>query len=125
MAARKFYGFRWVLSDLSVKLAEATKGVMGVGEVKVIPETKEVLFLAPLPDRRRRIDLRQLYALMGQFVSDMTALAAHPFTCPFFCTVKEIAPFIVEVTPDEEVEDNPTEVKVVDVSDGGHGDETA
>jgi hypothetical protein len=125
MAAKKFYGFRWVLTNLSVKLAEATKGVMGVGEVKVNPKTKEVLFLAPLPDRRRRIDLRQLYSLMGQFVSDMTALAAHPFTYPFFCTVKRVAPFIVEVIPDEEVEDSPTDVKVVDVSDGGHGDETA
>jgi hypothetical protein len=39
---------------------------MGVGEVKVSAETKEVLFLAPLPDKRRQIDLRQLYALMGQ-----------------------------------------------------------
>lgn len=125
MAAKKFYGFRWVLTDLTVKLAEATKSVMGVGEVKVIPETKEVLFLAPLPDKRRQIDLRQLYSSMGQFVSDMTALAAHPFTYPFFCTVKELAPFIVEVIPDEEVEDSPAEVMVVDVSDGGHGDETA
>ena len=125
MAAERFYGFRWVLTDLAVKLAEATKGVMGVGEVKVIPETKEVLFLAPLPDKRRQIDLRQLYTLMGQLVTDMTAMAAHPFTYPFFCTVKELAPFIVEVIPDEEIEDSPAEVKVVDVSDGGHGDETA
>jgi hypothetical protein len=125
MAAQKFYGFRWVLTDLSVKLAEAVKVVMGVGEVKVLPETKEVLFLAPLPDRRRQIDLRQVYSLMGQLVTDMTALTAHPFTYPFFCTVKDVAPFIVEVIPDEEVEDSPADVKVVDVSDGGHGDETA
>jgi hypothetical protein len=126
MAAQKFYGFRWVLTDLAVKLAEAVKAVMGVGEVKVVPETNEVLFLAPLPDKRRQIDLRQVYSLMGQLVTDMTALAAHPFTYPFFCTVKELAPFIVEVIPDdEEVEDSPADVKVVDVSDGGHGDETA
>jgi hypothetical protein len=125
MAAQKFYGFRWVLTDLSVKLAEAVKAVVGVGEVRVIPETKEVLFLAPLPDKRRQIDLRQVYSLMGQLVTDMSALTAHPFTYPFFCTVKELAPFIVEVIPDEEVEDSPTDVKVVDVSDGGHGDETA
>jgi hypothetical protein len=125
MAAKKFYGFRWVLTKSTVKLAEATKGVMGVGDVKVIPETKEVLFLAPLPDKRRRIDLRQLYSLMGQFVSGMTVMTAHPFTCPFFCTVKEIAPFIVEVIPDEEIKDSPDKVKVVDVGDGGHGDETA
>jgi hypothetical protein len=125
MAAKKFYGFRWVLTDLSVKLAEAVKAVVGVGEVRVIPETKEVLFLAPLPDKRRQIDLRQVYSLMGQLVTDMSALTAHPFTYPFFCTVKELAPFIVEVIPDEEVEDSPTDVKVVDVSDGGHGDETA
>jgi hypothetical protein len=125
MATQKFYGFRWVLTDLSVKLAEAVKAVMGVGEVKVVPETNEVLFLAPLPDKRRQIDLRQVYSLMGQLVTDMTALAAHPFTYPFFCTVKELAPFIVEVIPDEEVEDSPTDVKVVDVSDGGHGDEAA
>jgi hypothetical protein len=113
------------LTDLSVKLAEAVKAVVGVGEVRVIPETKEVLFLAPLPDKRRQIDLRQVYSLMGQLVTDMSALTAHPFTYPFFCTVKELAPFIVEVIPDEEVEDSPTDVKVVDVSDGGHGDETA
>jgi hypothetical protein len=125
MAAQKFYGFRWVLTDLSVKLAEAVKTVVGVGEVRVISETKEVLFLAPLPDKRRQIDLRQVYSLMGQLVTDMSALTAHPFTYPFFCTVKELAPFIVEVIPDEEVEDSPTDVKVVDVSDGGHGDETA
>jgi hypothetical protein len=125
MAAQKFYGFRWVLTDLSVKLAEAVKAVVGVGEVRVISETKEVLFLAPLPDKRRQIDLRQVYSLMGQLVTDMSALTAHPFTYPFFCTVKELAPFIVEVIPDEEVEDSPTDVKVVDVSDGGHGDETA
>jgi hypothetical protein len=125
MAAKKFYGFRWVLTDLSVKLAEATKNVMGVGDVKVVPETNEVLFLAPLPDKRRQIDLRQLYALMGQLVTDMTAMMAHPFTYPFFCTVKDVAPFIVEVIPDEEVEDSPADVKVVDVNDGGHGDETA
>jgi hypothetical protein len=125
MAAQKFYGFRWVLTDLSVKLAEAVKAVVGVGEVRVIPETKEVLFLAPLPDKRRQIDLRQVYSLMGQLVTDMSALTAHPFTYPFFCTVKELAPFIVEVIPDEEVEDSPTDVKVVDVSDVGHGDETA
>ena len=125
MAAQKFYGFRWVLTNLTVKLAEAVKAVVGIGEVKVSPETKEVLFLAPMPDKRRQIDLRQLYSLMGQFVTDMTALAAHPFTYPFFCTVKEVAPFIVEVIPDEEVEDSPTDVRVVDVSDKGHGYETA
>jgi hypothetical protein len=123
MAAQKFYGFRWVLTDLTTKLAEAVKAVMGVGEVRVDPETKEVLFLAPLPDKRRQIDLRQVYSLMGQLVTDLTAMTAHPFTYPFFCTVKEVAPFIVEVIPDEEVIEDTSDVKVVDVSDSGQGDE--
>jgi len=103
MADTKFYGFRWVLTNQTVKLAEAVKAVLGVGEVQVNEATKEVLFLAPLPDKRRQIDLRQVYTLMGQLVTDMTAMAAHPFPYPFFCTVKEVAPFIVEVIPDEEV----------------------
>ena len=103
MADTKFYGFRWVLTDQAVKLAEAVKAVLGVGEVRVSEATNEVLFLAPLPDKRRQIDLRQVYTLMGQLVTDTTAMAAHPFPYPFFCTVKEVAPFIVEVIPDEEV----------------------
>lgn len=144
MAETKFYGFRWVLTDLSVKLAEAVKAVMGVGEVKVSAETNEVVFLAPLPDKRRQIDLRQLYSLMGQLVTDMTAMTAHPFPYPFYCTVKEVAPFIVEVIPDEELgefggagegtsaadspttvtlNDSPSEVRHFVAGDSGQGSE--
>jgi hypothetical protein len=125
MAAEKFYGFRWALTDLAVKLAEAVKAVMGVGEVKVVPETNEVLFLAPLPDKRRQIDLRQVYSLMGQLVTDMMALTAHPFTCPFFCIVKDVSPFIVEIIPDEEIEDSPVEVEDGGISGGGRDSEAA
>jgi hypothetical protein len=74
----------------------------------------------------------------------MTAMTAHPFSYPFFCTVKEVAPFIVEVIPDEEVgefggadegasaasspttdthNDSPSEVRLIVVGDSEQGSE--
>jgi len=119
----KVYGFRWTLTDQSVKLAEAVKQVLGVGEVRVLEDTKEVLFVAPLPDKRRQVDVREILALKGVPVSELSAPVPHPFTNPFFCTVKEVSPFVCEIIPDEEITEPATEVRIIEVGDTGRGTE--
>jgi len=114
----KVYGFRWQLTPQSQKIAQAVVDLLGKGEVKVLPETEEVLVVIPMPDKRHRIDIRALYSAAGFPMAEATSLVPHPFICPFFCTVKEVEPFIVEIIPDEEIVE---EVKVIEVGDAGQG----